>query len=522
MPDVRLVVAGLLAVTILAALAERVRVPAAVVLLVAGLGIGFVPGTPDVRLDPDVIFLVFLPPILYVAAFRFASEDIRGNVRPIATLALGLVAVTVAGVAAVAHLVIGVSWAAAFVLGAIVAPTDPVAATATIRRLGAPDRTATILEGESLVNDGTGLTAFKLAVGAAGLSGFSAGGAALRFAWTLLAGAAIGAAAGWLASQARRRLDQPRIEATFALATTYGAFFVADELGVSGILGSVLAGLVVGRRSADVGSPDARLQSYGFWETVVFIAESLLFLLLGLGFQQVVADLGKSTSEVGGEAALVVATVFAFRAAWFFLVPHLLDLVTRRWEREFDSLSHGELATLSVGGMRGAVTVAAALSVPVAAGGHPFPDRALVIFLGYATVVGTLILPTLGLPPLLRRLGLAEGKASRRIELEARLHVTHAALERAEQLAREDELPELALRRAREAYEMRIARQEAEFDGDSSDEREVGAAYREIRRQLVLAERAALGELRARRAAPGAVLRRIERELDLEQARLAP
>jgi CPA1 family monovalent cation:H+ antiporter len=522
MPEVQLVIGGLLVVTILAAFAERARLPQAVVVVLGGLGLGFVPGAPDVRLDPAVIFLVFLPPILYPAAFEFAAEDIRGNLRPIAFLAIGLVLVTVCGVAGVAHFALGLGWTAAFVLGAIVSPTDPVAATAVLRRVGAPSRIATILEGESLVNDGTGLTVFKLSVSAAGATSFSAGSAVRDFVWTIVAGSAIGAVAGWLSTEARRRLDQPAIAITLALVTAYGAFLVADEVGVSGILATVSAGLVVGWRSLELGSAETRLQSTAFWQVVSFIAESLLFLLVGLQFQSVLEPLNESAARLGGEALLVIAVVLGLRAVGTFTVAFLLRAFPGQPVGGEPVTSRAELAVISLGGMRGAVTVAAALSIPLAAGGHPFPDRELLIFLSYATVFGTLVPIALALPPLLRVLGLAQTEEARRRALEARLRVIHAALERADELGREGRVPEEALRRAREIYEMRLAQAEAEATTDEAAQRggDLSEAYRQIRRELVQAERRALAELRTERSVPGDALRELEREVDLEEARL--
>jgi len=521
MAHVQLVVAGLLAVTILAVLADRASLPHAAVLMLGGLAIGFVPGTPDVRLDPEIIFLVFLPPIIYSAAFAFAAEDIRGNLRPIGFLAIGLVLATVGGVAVAAHFVLGIGWTPAFVLGAIVAPTDPVAATAVLRRIGAPARIATVLEGESLVNDGTGLSVFALAVATAGAGSFAVGSGLLDFFTIALGGSGIGLASGWLSMQVRRRLEAPMLSITLALATAYGAFLIADELEVSGILAAVCAGIVVGRRSLELGSPEMRLQSEAFWQAGAFVSESLLFLLIGLEFQVVLEGLNGAAPKLAGEAALVVGVVIGLRVAWAYTVPYLLRIVPEPLGTRESRMSAAELGVVSLAGMRGAVTVAAALSIPVSTASGPFPDRELLIFLGYVTVFGTLVPVALALPLLLKALGLAKPEKVRRQGIEARLRVAHAALERAEELGRKAEIPEEALRRARDIYEMRIARGEAEVgeDGDAPGA-DVGDAYRRLRRELLAAERAALTELRAERAVPGEALREIERELNLEEARL--
>lgn len=272
----------------------------------------------------------------------------------------------------------------------------------------------------------------------------------------------------------------------------------------------------------ELGGPETRLQSYGFFEVVVFLVESALFLLIGLGFQEVVSSLGDAHTvpELAGDAAVVIAVVLGVRAVWMFTVPNLSGLLDPRTEGAEARTPPRERVALAVAGMRGAVTFAAALSIPMTANGAPFPDRGLVLFLAYATVVVTLVGPTLALPAVLRALGLAKAPQLRRQAQEARLEVTHAGLERVEQLARGDDLPEEALRRAREAYEMRIARAETEARDEEPDHREVEEAYRTMRRDLIEAERRRLGELRDGREVPGDALREIEHTLDLEEARL--
>jgi CPA1 family monovalent cation:H+ antiporter len=279
---------------------------------------------------------------------------------------------------------------------------------------------------------------------------------------------------------------------------------------------------VVGRRSLELGSAETRLQSTAFWQVVSFIAESLLFLLVGLQFQSVVEPLDESAARLAGEALLVVAAVLGLRALGTFTVPFVLRAFPGHPVGGEPVTSRAELTVISLGGMRGAVTVAAALSIPLAAGGHPFPDRELLIFLSYATVFGTLVPIALALPSLLRVLGLAQTEEARRRALEARLRVIHAALERADELGREGRVPEQALLRAREIYEMRLAQAEAETttDEDARREGDISEAYRQIRRELVQAERRALADLRAERSVPGDALRELEREVDLEETRL--
>jgi CPA1 family monovalent cation:H+ antiporter len=520
MPKAELVIGGLMAVAILASVAARFQIPHAVVLVMGGLALGFIPGTPSIRLDPGVVFLIFLPPLVYAASFKFAAEDVRANVRPIGFLAVGLVAATVVVVALLAHVVIGMGWAASFVLGAVVAPTDPVAATGVLRELGAPARLVTILEGESLINDGSALSIFKLATAALGAASFHLGAGVLEFVWIVAAGTLIGLAIGWCSVRLRTRVEEPRIEITLALVTTYAAFFVADRVGASGILASVAAGLYVGLHSTDLSSAEARLQAFSFWEAATFITESVLFLLIGLEFQEVTGGLAAySPAALVGYSVVVVVVVIAIRFAWMFTVPYILGLLERS-EGVTVRASANERLVLALGGMRGAVTVAAALAVPTTVSGGAVHERDLIILLAYASVVGTLVLPALGLPPLLKALGLAHGEAQEREAREARLQLARAALERADDFAHDRDVPDDVLRRVRQAYEMQIA---AEGPG-SNEEAADGAlkVYRDLRRAAIEAEREELARIRAERAVPGDTLRQIERELDLVEARLGP
>ena len=257
------------------------EVPYPILLVLGGLALSFAPGLPDVRLDPDVVFTIFLPPLLYAAAFFTSVRDLRANVRPITFLAVGLVLLTTVAVAVVAHAV-GLSWPAAFVLGAVVSPTDPLAATAIARRLSAPRRVVTVVEGESLVNDGTALVLYGVAVGAAVTGSFSAAEAGFDFFAGILGGLAIGMAAGWLVAQVRRRVEVPLAESTVTLASPYLAYLPAEIAGVSGVIAVVTTGVYLGWRSPDLSGASARLQSFAVWEVLQFVLNAALFVLIGL------------------------------------------------------------------------------------------------------------------------------------------------------------------------------------------------------------------------------------------------
>jgi CPA1 family monovalent cation:H+ antiporter len=405
------VVIGLLAaVALLGALAQRVGLPYPSVLVLGGLVIGVIPGLPAVHLDPNLVLYAFLPPLVYSAAFRTQRFDLRSSAPHIVTLAVGLVVFTVAGVALVGHYLAGLAWVPSFVLGALVAPTDPVSAAAIVHRVGAPERIVAILEGESLINDGTGLAAFQVAVAAAA-GGFSVGHGILRFLAISAGGLAVGLVTGAVVVALRRRIDHAATEIVIGLAAAFGSYTAAQAAGASGVLAAVAAGLYVGHHGEAISTPRVRRRSEPFWAALSYLLESVLFLLIGLQFLVIVHGLpGHQAWTPLGRAGAVVATAVVLRFAWMFTFTRALSLLGRLLPGHVDRLGGGELTVLGYSGMRGALSLAGALSIPLLAAGHPFPNRDEVIFLVYAVVLGTLILPSLTLEPLVRRLGLARDR----------------------------------------------------------------------------------------------------------------
>jgi Na+/H+ antiporter len=508
-------------VALLAAVGRRSHVPYPIVLVLGGLVLGFVPGLPAPQIDPDVVLFVFLPPLLYYAAFSSSAYELRDNAAPIGLLAIGLVLVTVAAVAVVAHAVVGLPWAPAFVLGAVLGPTDPVSAGAVIRRLGAPGRIVTILEGESLVNDGTALTAYTIALGAVGTMGVALGSAALKFVGVALGGIAIGLVAGWLFGRLRRLADEPSIDVTLSLLTPYAAYIPAERVHVSGVLAAVAAGLWIGTQSLGLSGPESRLRTMTFWESLNFLLNSLLFLLIGLQLTNIVQRIpDTAAATLIGEAVLLAAVVMGVRLLWMFTLPGVVGLIAPFRD---DFSPHSDLRERFVVGwssMRGGVSLAAALAIPtVASSGARFPQRDLVIFLAYCVVLITLVLPGLTLAPLVQRLGLGQGEARRRADAEARARLTHAALERLEEIARDEEPPDAVVERLRDRYQARLDRLEGRLEADESRGEQVVHAAR-LSKAMLEKERDVLGDLERERAFPADLLQNIRREIDLDESRL--
>jgi monovalent cation/hydrogen antiporter len=500
----------LAAVTVLAATATRLGAPYPVVVVLGGLAIAVVPGAPVPRVEPDLVLLAFLPPILYAASFSAPLDELRARVRPIGALAVGLVAVTVGVVAVVSHHVAGLPWEAAFVLGAVLGPTDPVAATAVIGRLGAPQRIGTVLEGESLVNDATGITAYTLALGAS----FSVVGVLETFGLSVAVGVAIGLAVAWVIGHVRVRIQEVEIQLALSVLTPFAAYLPAEQLGVSGVLGAVAAGLYSGRRSLRALEPATRLQLLAFWRLLVFVLNAVLFLLLGAQLPYVLEGLGGGIPvELVGQGALVALAVVAARFAWVWSVPAVLRLL-RRDEAAHAWGPHQQRLVIAWSGMRGAVSLALALAVPEdGAGGK----QAELLVLAFTAIVLTLVVPGLTLGPLLRRLGLEQTEEQRRQATEVRAHITNFALQHLDEMAEQDHASEAAIRRLRETYEARLEQLNASLD-DEEDEQL--ADDNELRRDVVTAQREEIRRLAAERAYPSAVLIEVREQLDLRDSAL--
>jgi Na+/H+ antiporter len=514
----------LVALAVLLVLAPVLRTPYPILLVLGGLALGFVPGIPTIALPPDLVLVAILPPLLYSAAFYTSLRDLRQNVRQISLLAIGLVIATMVGVAVVAHAFIpDLGWGPAFVLGAIVSPTDPVAATAIGRRLGVPRRIVAIVDGESLVNDGTALVLYRVAVVAVVSGSFSLWDAGLRFVGTAAGGIAVGMVVGFLIAAVRRRLDNPPVEVTIALLSGYFAFLPAAALGVSGVLAAVTVGVYMGWRTPELTSVQTRLDGAAMWEIFTFVINALLFALVGLQLNHILDTLsGRSGGELIWYAVVVSATVIVARIVWIFPFMYVPWLVWGRIRDHDPAPPWQRPAVVAWMGLRGGVSLAAALALPLTTdAGEAFPDRALIIYLSFAVIVATLVCQGLSLPFVIRALGVEDDGLDAKEEAKARIHAADAALARLEELVDEDWARPETVERLRGMMGFRRNRFAARFAAeDDGAIEEQSLAYQRLRRELLDAERAAVLQLRREGRINDDVMHRVTRDLDLEDARL--
>jgi Na+/H+ antiporter len=518
--DQLVLVALLIGLAALLIAAPVFRIPYPIFLVLGGLALGFVPGVPNLELPPDVVLVAVLPPLLYTTAFFTPLRELRANARAIGVLAVGLVLATTLTVALVAHAAIdGMSWAAAFALGAIVAPTDPLAATAIMRRLGVPRRLVSIIESESLVNDGTALVLYRVAVVAAVSGEFSVWDGSWRLVWSVVGGVGIGLVAGFLIAAVRRRLDNPPVEVTISLMTGYLAFIPASAAEASGVLAVVTAGVYLGWRTPELTSVQTRLQGLAVWGIIVFVLNALVFALVGLQLSSILDSLtGIPPSELVTYALLVTGTVIVTRIVWLPFFTHLPYWL--RGQPRGKPFSQSFL--ISWAGMRGAVSLAAALAIPLTTdAGTAFPERDLIIFLTFCVILGTLVVQGLTLPGVIRMFRIQPDDGEEREDAEARIRAADAALARIDELVAEDWVREDTAERMRGLYRFRQSRFSSRFDGESDGAvEEQSQAYQRLRRELLDAERAAIVQLGREGAVSGDVVNRVVRDLDLEDARL--
>jgi CPA1 family monovalent cation:H+ antiporter len=498
--------------------ASRLEVPEAIVLVVLGVLASLIPQVPKLTLPPDVVLLVFLPPLIYNAAFLSAPRETRDNAVPITALAFGATTATIVGVGWVTHLVLpGLGWAPALAFASAVAPTDPVAATAVMKRLGAPQRIVTILEGESLVNDAVALTAFGLAVEAMAHP-FTFSHALTRAVVVVFGGIGYGLVVAVVIGRVRRHVPDPAIQILITLTTPFIAYIPAEQFHVSGVLATVVTGIYLGTRTEGLLQPASRFSGAMFWRTLIFLLESALFVLLGLELQTIVDDLPGTISvpRLAGAAAAVMAAVIGIRLAWELIVSPLIRFLPGR-HSEYVRNPWRQRLVIGWGGMRGAISLAIALTLPATLNGRPFAERSTLILLTGVVVVVTLVGEGLTLAPLLRVTGLALGVERQRAEARARAKVTEAGLARLDEMAEAGEVDENTASAYRQLFELRLDSVRAVL-GDE-DGAEGGADISGLQHELVRAQRDKLAELYRNRKISDQVRRSISRSLDLQEPR---
>ena len=468
--------AAVLAITAsINAAARRLGLPSPVLLVIAGIVLAIIPGLPRIELPPNLVLLVFLPPIIYYAAFRMSWQAFCKNLRPIVLLAVGCVVFTTVTVAAAAHWLIGLTWPVAFILGAIVSPPDVVAPLAIARRLGVPDRITAILEGEGLVNDATALVLFNFALAAALTGVFSIGQATTTFVTIVVTETLFGVVVGWVMLRLRHLARDPRIEVTLSLLTPFLAFWVPHAAGGSGVLATVVAGLYVGAKGVDLIRSNTRLQALFFWDFVTYLIEGAIFLLTGLQARTILDGLqGMSWSQLllYGLAISLVAIIVRF--VWVFPATYLPRRLSPRLRQREPDPPWQYPFLIAFTGVRGVVSLAVALSIPVfIAPGQPLPERDLVLFLTFSVILVTLVLQGPTLPSLVKRLGLVEHGSQERLERErleaqTRIDAARAALSSLHQAIQQGSLAPDDVRRLREWHEDRVGRLERRHEQDGA------------------------------------------------------
>jgi len=518
----------LLFVTIVVgALAKRLNTPYPILLVIAGLLLSFVPAMPRITLNPDVIFFVFLPPLLYSAAWTTSWREFSNALVNILLLAVGLVAFTVLGVALMACAFFqGFDWRTGMVLGAAVSTTDAIAATAIARRLGVARRVVDIIEGESLVNDATGLLALEIGIAAiVGNQSLSAWAGILRFAYLGVGGVVVGIAISIIVERFERLIDDGPIEIAISILVPYAAYFAAEELRVSGVLAVVTCGLYLSRKSAQFFSPGVRIEARAVWQALTFVLNGIVFVLIGVQLPTILNGIGDyKLPALIRLGALFALLVIALRLIWVY--PSAMSAWFIRTRILHHHLTRPPLRGIFIAGwtgLRGVIALAAAMSLPVVlANGQPFPNRDLIIFLTYCVILATLVGQGLTLPPLIRLLGANSSQNVDPEEFEARREILEGALGRLEDLRKQSAGPFTDVYDdVAQHYRTRLSA----LRGEGSDEHGSTAAhaqlYDSISRELVQLERRTAIDLRNRGRISEEALQRVLYELDLDETRMA-
>jgi monovalent cation/hydrogen antiporter len=508
-----------------ALLARRIDVAPAILLMLVGIVLAFVPGMPSLELPPELVLLVVLPPLIYSASVAMSWREFKSNLRPIILLSVGCVIFTAFAVAAATHYLIGLPWAVGFLLGAIVAPPDVVAPLAIARKLGMPRRILVVLEGEGLANDATALILYRFAVAAITTGMFSLPKATGTFILIVVGEILFGAAIGWLSLRARHRARDPQVEITLSLITPYLAYWIPEHFGGSGVIATVACGLYMSWNGPLLISSATRLQGIFFWDLVIYLIEGLLFLLTGFQMRSLY-EKSKAfpLDDILSATALVAVMVIVARFVWVFPGTYLPRWLSRKI-REGDPLpSWRAVFVVAFTGVRGAVSLAAALALPLALpNGDSFPYRDLILFVAFGVIFVTLVGLGVSLPAVVRWLGVAQAGRDEHIaeheaEIAARREALDAALQSLDALTDDRELSDEVVKLLRARHEVRASQLPESLDPDRHD---ITATQTAVTRELIAAERKFIHELLREGRITDEARRHIERDLDLEEASLA-
>jgi Na+/H+ antiporter len=508
-----------------ALLARRINIAPAILLLLAGIGLAFVPGMPAVELPPELVLLVVLPPLIYSASVAMSWREFKSNLRPIILLSVGCVIFTAFAVAAATHYLIGLPWGVGFLLGAIVAPPDVVAPLAIARKLGIPRRILVVLEGEGLANDATALILYRFTVAAISTGLFSLPKATGTFAAIVVCEILFGAAVGWLSLRARHRARDPQVEIALSLITPYLAYWIPEHLGGSGVIATVACGLYISWNGPLLISSATRLQGIFFWDLVIFLVEGLLFLLTGFQMR-LLFEKSKAfpLQDILLTTALVAVIVIVARFAWVYPATYLPRLLSRRTRERDPAPSWQGAFVVAFTGVRGAVSLAAALALPFTLpNGEAFPYRDMILFVAFGVIIITLVGLGLGLPPVARWLGVTrdgrtEHQAEHEAEIAARREALDMALKSLDAITDDRELSDEVVKLLRARHEVRSNQLPAVLDPDAHD---ISAAGTALTRELIATERKFIHALLRDGKITDETRRRIERDLDLEEASLS-
>jgi Na+/H+ antiporter len=522
----QLLVVLLVVIAAVAVLAARLQVPAAILQVITGVILALVPGLPSVKLPPELVLLLVLPPVIYSSAVAMSWREFRFNLRPITQLAFGCVVFTTVAVAAATHWFLGLAWPVGFVIGAIVSPPDAVAPLSIARRMQLPRRILVILEGEGLANDATALILYRFAVAAVSIGVFSFSDALATFGAILVGEILWGLAVGWLMLHLRRWVREPRIEILLSVLTPYLAYWPPEHLGGSGVLATVATGLFISWNGLRLIGAETRLQGIFFWGFLMYLTEGMIFLITGLQARPLMAGIkGYSLSQLGISAAVVCAVVIVTRLIWMYPATYLPRWLSASLARRDPSPPWQWPFVLAFTGVRGIVSLAAALAIPfVTANGLAFPERDLILFLTFAVILVTLVGQGLMLPTVIRALGLAEAgrierQAARVEEFSARRQAIEAAIEQLDELTTARGLPEEIVAPIRLHQQSRLNSVWHRGEDGESHQRIV-KTHDELERLLIGVERDRVNELYRLGSLKDEARRRIERDLDLREARL--